>query len=71
MNISTDDHTLIHMLGYISIVQWADALQPPNSEGLDKDTIYALIGAMDKMYGGMREAVDEYIKEQVVKRLEG
>ncbi len=67
MIITTDDHTLTYLLGYLTAEQWADALE---FNRVSEELIYSLMEEQDKLYsGGMKERVKELIKEAVVKRL--
>ena len=64
MMIDIDDDALVYMLGYLTAEQWVDAM-----EFEDKDVINKLLDAVERRYRGMKTAVDDLIKDQVVKRL--
>ena len=48
MNIETDNPTLVHMLGYINIQQWVDAVC--QTDGINKDLMFELLKQIDIRY---------------------
>ncbi len=58
--IDMDDGTVTHMLGYLTVEQWADAIR---NHSVDESKAMRLLAIQDEQYGGhVKSDVEEELK---------